>query len=372
LARQCNAVFVEKDWSADDVTRFPFLPRMCELRKAEAVEDWVESKLTLFEALQAAAGKKRQTRQSTSLSFQASKDVSDESESADSDVDSDIGKRPSTSRAATKTRSAAANARSAGKRSYVPRSRKDSSGEEFTPVTQTHTPVRSPKKRQQQEKEVPSKRSFFSDEEPSNATEIAMKLMVQATQSLRSDFDQMKKDQRNCLKRMQQVELTLGKLASNRPHSDDAYSHLTDSSGAFHEVDRRRRESTDSSNLEPTCSRANPRLSVGSIAWISQTYGANSKAIIRSLQSLGIDQRKWAMLFDARFNADKLLAQRILHARFTDAELANFVMSRPNQTRPRDILKQPLKGPDGNLLAPTKSLLPNQTEMMGKFTSIRV
>ena len=56
----------------------------------------------------------------------------------------------------------------------------------------------------------------------------------------------------------------------------------------------------------------------------------------------------------------------MLEARFTEAELAKFVMVRPNQTRPRDVHGHPLKGPDGAVLGPTKTVLPDQREMISK------
>ena len=84
------------------------------------------------------------------------------------------------------------------------------------------------------------------------------------------------------------------------------------------------------------------------------------------LTDLGIGESKWPLIFDARYSADKLLPQRILEARFNEQELAKFVMVRPNATIPKDAHGQPLKGLDGTVLAPVKTVLPMQKEMIGK------
>ncbi len=175
----------------------------------------------------------------------------------------------------------------------------------------------------------------------------------------------MKREQRNMIRRMQQFEMSLGRVTSDRSLPDDALAaSITDALNAEGSTSadeaRRPRESTDSTSSHvPRFNRAAPSLPLGSQAWIKQKYKSNATEIIARLQTLHVHKSKWPMLFEARYSADKQLAQLLLQARFTDDQLTTFCMSRPGQS-------QPLKAADGSLLAPAKERLPDKLEMLGK------
>jgi hypothetical protein len=201
---------------------------------------------------------------------------------------------------------------------------------------------------------------------PTTHNDLAMQMMVDTTRQLRSDLEQLRKEHRNVVKRMQQFETTLGRVVA-----DGRFA--ADSTMACQEV-RGRRESVDSNEsvVDSNYNRYNPNFPVGTVGWIQDVYGTKAQSIMSRLKALGVKESKWPYLFDARFSADRVMSQRLLDARFSDNELSKFCMSRPNQTRPKDEFRQPLKSSDGSLMAPTKSLLPNQKEMLGTLLLLQL
>ena len=55
LAIHCMKFTMEKDWEPDSVFRLKFLPRLCDLRKPEFVEQWVETHFEEYKTKTAAA-----------------------------------------------------------------------------------------------------------------------------------------------------------------------------------------------------------------------------------------------------------------------------------------------------------------------------
>lgn len=203
-----------------------------------------------------------------------------------------------------------------------------------------------------------------------NMHDIAFQLMADRTRKLEEELEKVKKDARHYERRMKDLELSVGRLSENSQLSADDTTTNKDSGTTYSssrssaEHRKRSQSSADKSDTDKTYYSA---YSVGTVPWIKQTYGPKAHQIMVKLSDLGIGECKWPMIFDARFSADKLLPQRMLEARFTEADLRRFVMVRHNATKPKNAFGMPLKSTDGSAVGPTKTILPGQKEMIGKL-----
>lgn len=357
LVVECTNLYALKNWTPDSVARLHFLPRTCELRNVESVPDWLQGKFAVYQAAASSNTSGRTTRRSGGAIKAVSNDAEPSSESEEESdstpqVPDDL---PSTSYASTSKSGSRATRRRGGKASP------DKAWHPQTTIPKSPNVLKRAQERlaskkrplvyeeedDEEEEQDAATDSFVATTTSSTSNNIAMQVMLDQTRQLRTEMQEMKREQRNTTKRLHQLELTIGRLVAE---------------------DRQpQRSSTDSANAsfqESVSGRVDGR--VGSFTWIRQVYGSQAKRIIDMLNLLNVSEEKWALIFDARFHADKLMAQRLLDARFSEDELANFCMSRPNQTRPKDKFRQPLRAADGSLLAPTKAVLPNQREMLGK------
>lgn len=349
------------------------------MRKVEAVPDWVDSKYQLYQATTCSATSKRSTRQSASNSYPMANEKSSDSSSDSSESSSesepaaqlveDVEEEPCSSRQAV------SGTKNSNKGSGQKRRTRRQSSDEYE-ERHVSPRVKSPKKT------VPKKRSLFTEvereriQQPLSSADMAMQLMLESTRQLRSDLDSMRREHRAVIKRVQHIEVNFGRLTNERTNERSSCDHGVDDrlAASINEAlyaedstsaeELHRRESAES-NMVPRFNRAAPVSPVGSLTWIHNTYGSKAKSIVSRLRDLRVSESKWPYLFDARYSADKAMAQRLLDARFSEDELTCFVMTRPSMTRPRDQFNQPLKGADGSLLPPLKSALPDKKEMLG-------
>lgn len=360
LAAECTKVTVDKDWEAESIIRLKFLPRTCEIRKPEEVEEWVRSNFLHYQEQMAAAttSSKRCTRSNPSMEIDnSSSDSADQS--AESEDEFEVTKisanRPCSSKskqANTSTVSSKSNKRNKRKLNTVTSesSSSDSEGLQLQPKTTKKKPD-----------EIPS-----TSTADVNRNDLMLQLVTDRIRKFEDMVDQVVKNSRKQEKRLKDLEMSIGRLTENSVASaDDSALHI---SGRFPgDKQRPSTSTTEHSDHDETYNTRYSSYPVGSVPWIKQTYGSKSHQLMVKLSNLGIGECKWPMIFDARYSAEKLLPQRILEARFTEPELSKFVMVRPNATKPKDAHGQPLKGPDGAVLAPTKTVLPGQKEMIGMY-----
>lgn len=105
---------------------------------------------------------------------------------------------------------------------------------------------------------------------------------------------------------------------------------------------------------------------IGSVNWIMESYPTTADAIIGMLHHLQVDEADWPLIFSVRDRPEDELPKRLMHARFTEEQLALFCMGKPNMSRERGPDGRPIRDAAGNLLPSKLTVLPDVDVMNRK------
>ena len=235
------------------------------------------------------------------------------------------------------------------------------SDEDEAPVTKPKKPVRT---------QTPSSAAdtVTSSARNQNPLEVAVQLLLDNTRQLRHDFEEMQRTQRAQAKSISIIKVAMGRLVyeSNSCTAAATTSRQggpipLESTASSISLRGQSAEGMTQTTLE-NVTRVKSNI-LGSLRWIQSNYGPEkAKEIVQGLQKLKISSSKWSGIFEGRFSGDKLMAVRLLRARYSEEQLANFCMSRPNQSK---ALEGSSNAADTTLNK--KTLLPDKDLMLGKI-----
>lgn len=202
-----------------------------------------------------------------------------------------------------------------------------------------------------------------------SSNDMIMQMMMDSIRQLRNDNEELKRELRSHTKRLNGLQVAVGQLTSsgnrsafasnatiNTPLAESTSPEEEDIPGFSASAKRPKQKQSTLEECSATQSNA-----VGSLRWIRANYGLDAgKEIVLGLKKLGIPSTKWASIFEGRFLGDKLMAVRLLRARFSEDQLANFCMSRPSQSKSTDAQSQELSA-----LKLKKNILPDKNLMLG-------